>query len=734
MNTKVDALPVAIPAAEDLVVLYDKQGAAYIASKVTAGDYAKALVALAGLRYDIAQNLTPFQQRQAAENLGVGPVYAHFAHTTANIGVMAFGRSTDGFTITAIGDTDPFTAEGVLNFDHPRDPIGFFYKPTKEFIAIYTHSGVTAQATGTLTLSGNAVADQTVTIGNKTYTWKASVTTTANQVKIGATASDSLDNLIAAITGGAGSGSLYGSATTVHTQVTAAAGAGDTMTVTALEGGDIGNSYATTETMSAGSFGAATLTGGVNNYAKTLGVCKTRDGNKWTYVGEIPITGSAMDGDVRAFCWSGHVFQEDDGSIYATLSILPGASTMNLVIGWIKFNSPGTNWLDVTAFTPMTTNNPNFATFIAGSVQNNDMWVGKYNGVYHYFFDSGANGAHDIYRMTSTVLFQNMTSPVSTGLRALTGLDSEGQYLARNYRDDGWLFFSQQIFGPVQVSFAADIAGPWSVPVPVRWPGTYPIGNGSVVRLTDPDAINILNATPETRQFIDTNYVNSTIRFQQKSGTFTSYFVAPTKEGNGAYMGKTGATVNGSPTVTIAVAGLAVGMYVQGPGIPAMTYILAVGSTTITLTQNATATSGAAGLTFGDVMFYQRSFTNGTITHYVTGDIYTGGVWIQGANNAIYIQTTTGLPRLWMERYGTGVAYQYIILGSDMYLTGGSNAGGYVGWKLGADGVLTLGPGSGDSIKKATVVGVAGLKFPTVTTDVESGAWWDNAGTLTKKP
>lgn len=129
-------------------------------------------------------------------------------------------------------------------------------------------TGSGAYAAGTLTLTGNAVANETVTIGGKTYTWKASVTTGANEVKIGASASDSLDNLIAAINHGAGSGTVYGSATTAHPSGTAAAGAGDTLVFTATAIGTGGNSIATTETMTNGSWGAATLTGGLN--ASTL--------------------------------------------------------------------------------------------------------------------------------------------------------------------------------------------------------------------------------------------------------------------------------------------------------------------------------------------------------------------------------------------------------------------------------------------------------------------------------
>ncbi len=130
-------------------------------------------------------------------------------------------------------------------------------------IAVDLSASAAAKATATLTLAGNAVADETVTIAGKVYTWKAAVTTTANQVKIGATAAESIDNLVAAITGAAGSGTLYGSATVTHTLVTAVRSS-STMVITALVKGTAGNAFASTETMTDGSFGGATFTGGVD--------------------------------------------------------------------------------------------------------------------------------------------------------------------------------------------------------------------------------------------------------------------------------------------------------------------------------------------------------------------------------------------------------------------------------------------------------------------------------------
>lgn len=124
-------------------------------------------------------------------------------------------------------------------------------------------NALNTKASGTLTLTGNAGNTETVTIDTKVYTFQTVLTNVNGHVLIGASASDSIDNLIAAITLGAGSGTTYAAATTAHPSATAAAGAGDTMTCTALVGGTGGNSIATTETLANGSWGDVTLLGGV---------------------------------------------------------------------------------------------------------------------------------------------------------------------------------------------------------------------------------------------------------------------------------------------------------------------------------------------------------------------------------------------------------------------------------------------------------------------------------------
>jgi hypothetical protein len=136
-----------------------------------------------------------------------------------------------------------------------------------------TPSQLTAiAATGTLTATGNFSNNDTVTTGTKVYTFQTALTNVDGNVLIGASASDSLDNLIAAINLGSGSGTLYAAATTANGFVSATAGAGDTMDVTATTLGSSGNSIATTETSSNASWGGATLSGGTEDtidYAPT---------------------------------------------------------------------------------------------------------------------------------------------------------------------------------------------------------------------------------------------------------------------------------------------------------------------------------------------------------------------------------------------------------------------------------------------------------------------------------
>ena len=111
-------------------------------------------------------------------------------------------------------------------------------------------------ATGILTLTGLPLDTETVTIDAKVYTFQTVLTDVDGNVLIGATASDSIDNLIAAIGLGAGSGTTYAASMTLHPTASAAAGAGDTMVATGKVS-DETSKVASTETLTNGSWGAA---------------------------------------------------------------------------------------------------------------------------------------------------------------------------------------------------------------------------------------------------------------------------------------------------------------------------------------------------------------------------------------------------------------------------------------------------------------------------------------------
>lgn len=116
-------------------------------------------------------------------------------------------------------------------------------------------------ASGTLTVGTLPVDGETVTVDAEVYTFVDTLSS-ANDVLIGATIDDSLDNLAAAINGDAGEGTVYGNGTTQPGNGSAEAFVGGTLIFTADAAGVAGNSIATTTTLADGEWGEATLEGG----------------------------------------------------------------------------------------------------------------------------------------------------------------------------------------------------------------------------------------------------------------------------------------------------------------------------------------------------------------------------------------------------------------------------------------------------------------------------------------
>jgi flagellar hook protein FlgE len=228
-------------------------------------------------------------------------------------------------------------------------------------------------ARGTLTVTGDAAANDTVTIGNTTYTFVTSLSSsTPNQVLINGEAG-TLTNLADAINGTGTAGVNYSTGTTSVSSVTATASATG-LSLTASQSGTSGDTITTTSTW--GSFGAGTLTGGVagsstggsadgtfsepvvvydslgNSHTLTFTFTKSAS-NSWDYQITIPAadeggTGSptVVNSGTLQFDGNGNLTSPSANVTGINITGLSdGASAMNIT--WQLFN-PSTNTPDIT--------------------------------------------------------------------------------------------------------------------------------------------------------------------------------------------------------------------------------------------------------------------------------------------------------------------------------------------------------------------------------------------------
>lgn len=123
--------------------------------------------------------------------------------------------------------------EGIL-IDIAKD-VASLSSAVKNHVHLVTAA---VKAANDITFAANANANDTVTIGAKTYKFVAAAAA-ANDVKIGNNAAATIANLIKAITGAAKTDE-YGDGTTANAAVDAVAGAGK-VTITAKTAGVAGN-------------------------------------------------------------------------------------------------------------------------------------------------------------------------------------------------------------------------------------------------------------------------------------------------------------------------------------------------------------------------------------------------------------------------------------------------------------------------------------------------------------
>lgn len=118
------------------------------------------------------------------------------------------------------------------------------------------------RARGTLTGTGNFIADEVVVLDSKTYTYKASPSADG-EVDLGVDLETSLDNLFDSINLVAGG--AYGASMTIHPTVTAISNSATVLVVVAKDAGTGGNSIVSTTDGANASWGAGTLGDGAAN-------------------------------------------------------------------------------------------------------------------------------------------------------------------------------------------------------------------------------------------------------------------------------------------------------------------------------------------------------------------------------------------------------------------------------------------------------------------------------------
>jgi len=190
-----------------------------------------------------------------------GPTLAAipFDYVTITTALNQLSALTDGAYIWEIDYTKTLrmvlasgTAAPFNIVDGDRHAIGdITVEPSSGFYAnrvIVRFSAAARTAYAFLAATGTFANGEQVTVGGQTYTLQTVLVNTADNVLIGADQEATLNNLVAAITAGAGAGSVYGTGTAANASATAYMVSAHLMKALALTAGSGGNSTAVHET------------------------------------------------------------------------------------------------------------------------------------------------------------------------------------------------------------------------------------------------------------------------------------------------------------------------------------------------------------------------------------------------------------------------------------------------------------------------------------------------------
>lgn len=185
----------------------------------------------------------------AAYEVLIGATYAISLDNLAD----AVNAATAGLGVTyGLGTVAHPTVTATTNTD-----------TTQKFVARLTGTGgnsiATTETSAHLSFGGSTMSGGSV----RTYTFVSSLVS-AFDVLIGADADASLTNLVAAINGATGEGTLYGTGTVAHGKVTAGNVSAHAIIVTASSTGPDGNDILVSETSAHLSFSAGQLSNGIS--------------------------------------------------------------------------------------------------------------------------------------------------------------------------------------------------------------------------------------------------------------------------------------------------------------------------------------------------------------------------------------------------------------------------------------------------------------------------------------
>jgi len=195
---------------------------------------------------------------------------------------------------TTIGGND-ITVEYSTSNQPPGSNIGVSTVVNAILVNLKTSAGVVA--TSTVTQSTDDLADnETLTIGTTVYRFK-STPTLAYDVKIGASAAITLDNLKSAINASGTPGTEYFAGTLIHPNVTATTNTNTTQVIDAKVVGIAGNLIATTSTAANYSWTSTVMAGGqdVNQVLSLASEVKTAIEANTAGAALVDITNSGGD-------------------------------------------------------------------------------------------------------------------------------------------------------------------------------------------------------------------------------------------------------------------------------------------------------------------------------------------------------------------------------------------------------------------------------------------------------